>query len=486
MKKITSLLIFCFLFPLANTKIDESKLFNRATKIRARYGNDLCNAEQEIKEIRMQKAYETLQTFLDQSFDAQQTPNIGIVCSGGGYRAAVATLSMLQGLEEIGLLDAASYISSLSGSTWSLASWVYQEASLGWLEKFLRKQMQQSFYPHNLEINDIANTVFAKITSGRIAGLNDIYGGILANIFLKTKKDPGGQNCYLSNLVPKISEGQYPFPIFTAIISNESDPYPWMEFTPLEVGSTYLETWIPTWACGKQFKEGVSTDTRYEETFGFMLGMWGSAYAASVYDAVNVITNGITAKYNINLPTELFSWINGFWFANTRIAFPKIYNFSYKVEHSPLRKDKYLILPDAGCDMNLPFIPLFRRDVDVYIVCDASGGLAGKTTPMQQIKAFADNHYIQFPSFDAAKLQKKTFDIIIDKENSFAPIIIYVKNTFEISTFDLDYTEKEFNEILANVKKSIINNVDSIKTALTQAIQIKAEGYRKKIVTPKK
>jgi phospholipase A2 len=54
---------------------------------------------------------------------ADHTPRIQICASGGGYRAMIATLGALIGLEECGVLDTVTSIAGLSGSTWAMAGW---------------------------------------------------------------------------------------------------------------------------------------------------------------------------------------------------------------------------------------------------------------------------------------------------------------------------------------------------------------------------
>ncbi|MFH1831519.1 MAG: hypothetical protein ABH827_01820 [bacterium] len=461
------------------------KNLNRAKTINARYDNKLCLAEKQIRAARLERAHETLQNFVQQKFPNQETPIIGIACSGGGCRAAVAALGLLQGLEDIKLLDSAAYLATLSGSTWLAASWMLKETSLQDLEIFLRKRLYKAFDPNKLKIEEILDSIWDKFSSGRQISLNDIWGGILGNVFLKTPDDVSGQHSYLSDLAPTVASGEYPIPVFTSAIANESIPYPWMEYTPFEVGSTYLETWIPTSGFGKEFKNGHSTDARSEETLAYMLGLFGSAYAASVYDAIYYIHAEIAKSFGIDLPDELFTWVTGFWFGNQRIATPKVPNFTYKVNKRPMYKDKYLTLPDAGVAINLPIPALFRRNIDIFIVCDATGGLTPEHTAMQLIQNYADTHHIEFPDFNSNDLLKTSFSVIIDKNNEYAPIIIYVRNLTEISTLDFNYSEKEFTSVLSNVKNSVTNNITGIQEAIKYALQLKATGYRKKKISPK-
>ncbi len=49
---------------------------------------------------------------------ARQTPVIAVLGSGGGYRALIAFVGVLKALEDSKMLDCATYLSSLSGSSW--------------------------------------------------------------------------------------------------------------------------------------------------------------------------------------------------------------------------------------------------------------------------------------------------------------------------------------------------------------------------------
>lgn len=54
---------------------------------------------------------------------ALQVPVIAIAGSGGGFRAMVGFAGVMKALFESGVLDCATYVAGLSGSTWSVFSW---------------------------------------------------------------------------------------------------------------------------------------------------------------------------------------------------------------------------------------------------------------------------------------------------------------------------------------------------------------------------
>ena len=47
-----------------------------------------------------------------------QVPIVGVLGSGGGFRAMTCLSGAVKALQETGILDCATYISGLSGSSW--------------------------------------------------------------------------------------------------------------------------------------------------------------------------------------------------------------------------------------------------------------------------------------------------------------------------------------------------------------------------------
>lgn len=91
-----------------------------------RVGSELCSEEMQFNEVRQRVVRAALAklTGIDlEPLPADHTPRIQICASGGGYRAMIATLGALIGLEECGVLDTVTSIAGLSGSTWAMAGW---------------------------------------------------------------------------------------------------------------------------------------------------------------------------------------------------------------------------------------------------------------------------------------------------------------------------------------------------------------------------
>jgi hypothetical protein len=103
----------------------------------ARQGNSLCLQELSVINKRNERAVQTLSSFLGTPVSVQQVPLIGFSGSGGGIRASIATLGVLKGLEDIGLLGAVHYMAGVSGSIWTLATWFITTQRSAILNRFL-------------------------------------------------------------------------------------------------------------------------------------------------------------------------------------------------------------------------------------------------------------------------------------------------------------------------------------------------------------
>src|SRR5690606_16403596 len=140
-----------------------------------------------------------------------------------------------------------------------------------------------------------------------------------------------------------VIKGNVPLPIYTAIQTNP-DPYEWMEVTPFEVGSSFLEAYVPTWAYGRKFVHGVSIDKKPEQTLGYYLGIFGSAFEVNFEDLLRFTTFNL-AGLRDSLPEFaqeivdkivnhiLYSPLNNF-----RLFPSMLHNFTFNAPYSPLRK----------------------------------------------------------------------------------------------------------------------------------------------------
>ena len=86
-----------------------------------RYSLALCQEEKNFRKQRLKIVTENLNKLLGNKRgprNENETPCIGILGSGGGYRALCGFSGALSALKELGLFDCAMYTCGLSGSSW--------------------------------------------------------------------------------------------------------------------------------------------------------------------------------------------------------------------------------------------------------------------------------------------------------------------------------------------------------------------------------
>src|SRR5947207_917635 len=107
------------------------------TMAQVRVGNELHPKEREFLLNRRPKIMTSLEKILKVSLQEKHVPKISVVCSGGGYRAMLGSIGALSGLQATGLLDAITYVSALSGSTWAVGLWMSTGMTLKQLRQYV-------------------------------------------------------------------------------------------------------------------------------------------------------------------------------------------------------------------------------------------------------------------------------------------------------------------------------------------------------------
>ena len=95
--------------------------YEKSKQYDIRYELALCKEENNFRKLRSKIITENLRRLLGNERgpkNENETPCIGILGSGGGYRALCGFSGVLSALKELGLFDCAMYTCGLSGSTW--------------------------------------------------------------------------------------------------------------------------------------------------------------------------------------------------------------------------------------------------------------------------------------------------------------------------------------------------------------------------------
>jgi len=411
-----------------------------------RFGNELCE-EVAALATRIDHNKKGLEKYLGFKIKAEKIPNVSFVLSGGGFRAMIVSMAAMLAAEQTGLVDCVRYASGLSGSTWMLASWMSHD---------------EKFEPFCHDLYDKIEQGLKKLSMKKSAEkwwdttLVDLWGDMIGETLLDERKSP---NLTLSFLQKRLESGKYPIPLFSAVTPIEKDIYEWVSFSPFEVGTCGSQCYIPTQFLGSTFEHGKLVRKEKEPLLKKMLGIFGSAFSVSGNDVTNAYGLGSTVS----------SLCNSRLFKNNRVSIGTIPNFFYKMcDFSKIAKNQDLGCVDAGLDFNLPFPPLFRRNVDVYIVCDASG--SAQEQQLLKAQTYAKKHKIPFPEIDFSQRKGEKISLFMNEEDATVPVIIYIKNPDHINfaTEKFKYSVEEFIKITDYYRK-LFKEFDSvIKYAIQQ------------------
>lgn len=398
----------------------------QSTPARVRIGNELAQEERVYLAKRKLKVQTALEKLLKRQLTGAYIPKIALIGSGGGYRAMLCTTGSLVGADAIGLLDAVTYITALSGSTWALGPWMAGGLPIAQFKQELIDIINISISSvTSVEMTLISDALLAKAVQGQTLTLVDLFGALLANRLLRNF----GARRHLVSLSQQtewIKHGDKPLPIYTAIDGRTSvitAPH-WYEFTPYEVGSPWLGLYVPTWGFGRKFINGVSVDFAPEQDFGFLMGIFGSAFTLSLSNVWKELEPEIQNDIVRGIVKLLIDSVN-----DKRVTWGAVYNFSAGMAASKIKNDRDIRLVDAGLDFNLPYPPVSgdrpERIADIMIFLDASKSVID-AIELRRVEAYARRQGHKFPVIDYKEIGKKVISVFKDEKDLSVPVVIYM------------------------------------------------------------
>ncbi len=409
----------------------------RSNVASVRQGKSLSAEEKMFLDRRTPKVRGALSRLLQKPFaPGSKVPKIAIVLSGGGNRAMFTACGFIQGLQELGILDATTYIASLSGSTWFLGSWY--ASGLRQISEFRKKLVNKM----KRGITNVSSQEFSlmldafklKYAYHEPITSMDLFGALLGNVLLDDFGDER-YNVYLSDQKDRIAYGEWPMPLYTAVdgskMTHKLDR--WYEFTPYEVGGVWLNYYAPTWAFGRRFAQGRSVSDQPEVSLAFLFGLFGSAFAVDVYRAWQEVEKVASPKANVQTIVEktILNQIG-----DKRLTQCEEFNFTAGLPGSPLRDQKYMIFVDGGFASGLPY-PVVggerpERIADIMIFFEMSENVAkikddvkGASTGLYYAESYARTHNLPFPTIFSVEPQMVTV-YKDDRNPATTPVVVWM------------------------------------------------------------
>ncbi|XP_073725449.1 cytosolic phospholipase A2 delta [Misgurnus anguillicaudatus] len=410
--------------------------------------------------------------------EPSKVPVIAVVCSGGGSRAMTGTYGALRGLQKLQLLDAISYITGSSGSTWTLSS-LYGDAdwssrdlnvTMESVKKEITKSMSSLFSMEQLR--HYKEKMEEKEKQGHLVSLIDLWG-LAVEYLINGKK----KMATLSEQQVALLKGQNPLPIYTAINmkngkTGSTVESEWCEFTPYEVGFLKYGAFIPAQNFGSEYYLGHMVRKLPETGIFSLLGIWSSVFSLSLTQIWTCAT-GVTPSWAdqvgeevtnadiddkastmdtryVSPMTELAKRVSNF--LTSRPIISQAYNFlrgfylhknytensdfnTWNEDHpdafpnSLTPADSKLELIDSAVVIKSGFPPVLRakRRADVILSLNYAWDV-NHFKPLKQTHEYCIDRKIPFPKINFKKLESepmKEVYVFEDKENPEAPIVIH-------------------------------------------------------------
>uniref|UniRef100_A0A663EAJ2 PLA2c domain-containing protein n=1 Tax=Aquila chrysaetos chrysaetos TaxID=223781 RepID=A0A663EAJ2_AQUCH len=228
-----------------------------------RFGFDLCSEEMAFLGKRKRYVASALKNVfhLQQDLQDHEVPVVAIITTGGGLKSMTGLYGSLMGLKKLNLLDCVTYISGLSGTTWTMAN-LYRDAywsqkdldsHIGEAQKQATKCKMGCFSMDRMKYYN--KQLCQRKEEGYRTSFIDLWG-LMIEYLLNDGKDPHK----LSEQQEALCDGQNPLPIYVSVSVRDSystnDFKEWVEFTPYEVGLLKYGAFIRTEHFGSEFFMG--------------------------------------------------------------------------------------------------------------------------------------------------------------------------------------------------------------------------------------
>lgn len=486
--------------------------------------SDLSAQEQNFVSNRLAK----IQPVLQQEFGISQPLRMAFCCSGGGNRAMIGTMGILQAAARSKILQASMYLAGLSGSTWVIAPWSYlylnnklnqdfevslQQIVQNWITTLNNPNMILTtngiYTPASLtgqQAKDFAHQLAVRLGYYEWVSAVDLYGAMVGNIVL----DLAGADklkVTWSSIAQQLQNADIPMPLCSAVFDTDftvdakgkgRTRYSWFEISPFQVGGTEIG-YIPPHYLGSTFMQGTldtsAGQLRPEYSLSFLLGVCGSAFSLSLNDLVDHTLPSVAFNVDNNTITlPIDTWVRELLdeSINTDVRGERIdmlharfANFSVDMPESVLQAENDFGLFDAGIDFAFPLPVLLdrtARNVDLIFMYDSHP--VDLSALKNMAKYYQRNKQIQVPDFSKVTtkaLMAKAMTVFNDPRKVGyqvqQPTILYFPTRgFDIKkspyiTSNFKYTQAQMEQLMNATDEAFTSQLPEIKKIMQLVAQ---------------
>ncbi|XP_048168967.1 cytosolic phospholipase A2 isoform X2 [Corvus hawaiiensis] len=285
----------CVVLGLHHSRADEWRhmrntiSFHLISSTDLRFSMALCDEEKRFRQQRRDNIMHSIKSFLGEENSQNLTtsrdvPVIAVLGSGGGFRAMVGFAGVMKALFESGVLDCATYIAGLSGSTWYMSTLYSHPDFPAKGPKEINEELMNSVSHNPLllltpqKVKRYIEALWNKKSSGQPVTFTDIFGMLIGETLIHDRMDTT-----LSNMKEKINNAQCALPLFTCLHVkpdvSELMFADWVEFSPYEIGMAKYGTFMSPDLFGSKFFMGTVVKKYNENPLHFLMGVWGSAFS---------------------------------------------------------------------------------------------------------------------------------------------------------------------------------------------------------------
>uniref|UniRef100_A0A8B9IIS6 Phospholipase A2 n=1 Tax=Anser cygnoides TaxID=8845 RepID=A0A8B9IIS6_ANSCY len=482
---------YVYCLPVIKFNMLFSCLCSSPDHLDVRLGFDLCVQEKEFLCKRQKCVAAALKKVLhlEQDLLDHETPVVAIMTTGGGMRSLTALYGSLRGLKKLHVLDCATYLTGLSGTTWTMSN-LYRDAD--WSQKDLDKQISEARkHMTKCKISSLSleylkyykKQLCQRKREGRKTSFIDLWGLVLESLL-----HDGKDNHKLSDQQRAIDRGQNPLPIYTAVNvkSNYStlDFKEWVEFTPYEVGLQKYGVFVQSEDFGSEFFMGRLMRKLPESRICFLEGIWSSLFSLNVLYIWNlshssedfwhrwtqdkmdnieeepllplkphelktrlftpagplssIIRDALTDRFSV---AQEHNFLKGFQMHNDYLENKHFRRWKDTVldtfPNQLTQSEEYLSLVDTGFFINTSVMPLLKpeRKVDVILHLNYSAG--SQILALDQTCKYCSEQGILFPKVDLSEEDRKNLKecyLFEGTESPGAPILLFfplINDTFQ-------------------------------------------------------
>uniref|UniRef100_A0A8C8SX99 Phospholipase A2 n=1 Tax=Pelusios castaneus TaxID=367368 RepID=A0A8C8SX99_9SAUR len=437
-----------------------------------RLGFDLCVEEQDFLCKRKKVVAAALKKVLQLEEDLQddEVPVVAVMTTGGGTRALTAMYAHLLSIQKLNVLDCISYITGLSGTTWTMSN-LYEDPD--WSQKDLEASVSDT-RKHVIKNKFLAcfsmdrlkyyvKELYQRKQEGHKISFTDLWG-----LIIEAMLHDGEDHHKLTDQQQALIHGQNPLPIYLVLnvkekISNQ-DFREWVEFTPYEVGLIKYGAYIRSENFGSEFFMGRLMKKLPESRICFLEGdllSWENLSKAFIIFSAEeeplLPTRPSELNTRVRSPPDCLSTV----FRDVlmcRPAVSEIHNFLKGCQmHNNYLENEFskwkdceldsqpsqltgaadsLALVDTAFAFETSYPPLMRpeRKVDLILHFNYSSG--SQIAPLIKASKYFSEQGIPFPQIvpgeEEAKNPKECY-IVGDKEGPETPVVLLfplVNDTF--------------------------------------------------------